>query len=54
MYKKYEKITPFSLMYSSEDEDFDDVKQSVDDKSGTPKPFKFGLLNNFHRLDLSR
>ncbi|XP_005096102.1 phosphatidylinositol 3,4,5-trisphosphate 5-phosphatase 1 isoform X2 [Aplysia californica] len=37
----------------SEDDDFDDVKQAVDDKSGAPKTFKFGLLNNFARLDLS-
>ncbi|GFR86334.1 phosphatidylinositol-3,4,5-trisphosphate 5-phosphatase 2 [Elysia marginata] len=39
----------------SEDDDFDDPKQTADaeGKSGVSKTFKFGLLNNFARLDLS-
>ncbi|GFN73980.1 hypothetical protein PoB_000048600 [Plakobranchus ocellatus] len=39
----------------SEDDDFDDPKQTLDseERSGVPKTFKFGLLNNFARLDLS-
>ncbi|RUS69396.1 hypothetical protein EGW08_022841, partial [Elysia chlorotica] len=39
----------------SEDDDFEDPKQTADDeeKSGVSKTFKFGLLNNFARLDFS-
>ncbi|KAK3776324.1 hypothetical protein RRG08_039910 [Elysia crispata] len=40
----------------SEDDDFEDPKQTPDaeeEKSGAAKTFKFGLLNNFARLDLS-
>ncbi|XP_055867771.1 phosphatidylinositol 3,4,5-trisphosphate 5-phosphatase 2-like isoform X2 [Biomphalaria glabrata] len=39
----------------SEDDDFEDAKQTpeIDDKSGIIRPFKFGVLNNFSRLDLS-
>ncbi|KAH9514603.1 Phosphatidylinositol 3,4,5-trisphosphate 5-phosphatase 2A [Bulinus truncatus] len=39
----------------SEDDDFEDAKQTpeTDDKSGASKTFKFGVLTNFSRLDLS-
>ncbi|CAG5122547.1 unnamed protein product [Candidula unifasciata] len=43
------------LEADSEDDDFDDAKQSADtnEQSGAAKTFKFGLLSNFARLDFS-